>query len=386
MRVLLHVGMPKAGSTALQQALAGGRDRLGRQGILYPRAPLFPDSQNFLVAGVEERRHALPRMIRSAYDGRMDEIGPAFTRWMADIRASIAATRPETMVLSSEWLFGLRGQQKFDRLAELLRGFGGPFEVVAYVRRPADQYLSAVQQTLKGSHAIRPVTAVRYRTPLEGFARVADAVRVVRYDRAAFPGGDIVRDFLEAFLPGADLAANPGGNTANATISAEGMAILAGYRRANHRKSRGRFTPDTDRLIAAIRDADAAVGGTIRPNLRPEVASAVDAASNDVLWLRDTYGIVFDGLDYDRVADAPATKADLDEGKDEPARLDRKAAKAAKARPKQIEEICIVDPDRHHELLMRTLHGLASAGRAAPPTSWRGVSLWLRGREVRGRR
>ena len=365
MRILLHVGMPKAGSTALQLALARGRERLARQGVLYPRAPLFPDSQNFLVAGLEERRHALPRMIRSAYFDRMDEIAPAFARWMAEIRSSIAASRPETMVLSSEWLFGLRGRQKFDRLAEILRGFGGPIEVVAYVRRPADQYLSAVQQTLKGSHTIRPLTAVRYRTPLEGFARIADTMRVARYDRAAFPGGDIVRDFVDAFLPGADLAAAADGGAANATISAEGMAILAGYRRTNHRRSRGRFTPDTDRLIAAIREADAAVGGAVRPRLRPEVAGAIDAASTDVIWLRDTHGIVFDGLDYDRV-----------EG----------AAGETKTRPKRVEEICIVDPERHQELVMRTLHGLAAPPRVAPAARWRGVSLWLRGREARARR
>ena len=373
MRILLHVGMPKAGSTALQQALAGGRDRLGRQGILYPRAPLFSDSQNFLVAGVEARRHALPRMIRTAFEGRMDQIGPTFARWMRDMEASIASARPETMVLSSEWLFGLRGEQKFDRLAELLRRFGDRIEVVAYVRRPADQYLSTVQQTLKGSHAIRPLSAVRYRTPLEGFARVADAIRVVRYDRSDFPGGDIVRDFRETFLPGAELGETPGGGAANASISAEGMAILAGYRRANHRKSRRRFTPDTDRLIAAIRDADAAIGGEVRPRLRPEVAAAIDAASADVLWLRDTYGIVFDGLNYDRVGPASDTED--------------AAPGAAKPRRREVAEICVVDPDRHHELTMRTLHGLASSGRgAAPPSALRGVSRWLRGREGRARR
>ena len=375
MRILLHVGMPKAGSTALQLALAGGRDRLARQGILYPKAPLFPDSQNFLIAGVEERRHALPRMIRTAYTGRMEEIEPAFARWMAEIRASVASTRPETMILSSEWLFGLRGRRKFDGLAAILRDYGEVLDVVAYVRRPADQYLSAVQQTLKGSHAIRPLAPIRYRTPLEGFARVADALHVVRYDRAAFPGGDIVRHFVESFLPEAG-PAEASGELANATISAEGMAILAGYRRINHRKRRGRFTPDTDRLIVAIREADAAVGGAVRPRLRPEVARAIDAASEDVLWLREAHGIAFEGLDYDGIVSEPSATG-------EPK---RKGKGKAKTRPKQIEEICVVDPERHHELTMRVLHSLATPPRAAPPVGLRSVNRWLRGREARVRR
>ena len=379
MRILLHVGMPKAGSTALQQALAGARDALARRGVLYPRAPLFQDSQNFLVAGLEERRHAMPRMIRAAYEGRLDEIQPAFTKWLEGLRASVAASRPETLVLSSEWLFGLRGSSKFDRLGELLGGLGGPgggIEIVAYVRRPSDQYLSAIQQTLKGSHAIRPPAAVRYRTPLEGFARIAGQVHVIRYDRAAFPEGDIVRHFVATFLPGAAEAIPPAPErSANTTISAEGMAILAGYRKVNHRRSRGRFTADTDRLIEAMRAADAAIGGEARPRLLPAVRDAVDGASVDVLWLRDVHGIVFDGLDYDRVAAAPPPPTIEVEGK----------RKRQKLRPAGIAEICVVDPDRRDELALRAMHALATAERPGP-APWRGVSLWLGGRGGRRKR
>lgn len=375
MRILLHVGMPKAGSTALQQALAGARDALLRRGVLYPRAPHFQDSQNFLVAGLEERRHALPRMIRTAYEGRMDAVQPAFAKWMESIRAKVDASRPEVLVLSSEWLFGLRGTSKFDRLGALLAPLGAPIEVVAYVRRPSDQFLSAIQQTLKGSHVIRPPAAVRYRPPLEGFARIGGAMHVVRYDRAGFPEGDIVRHFVSTFLPEATPVASGGATSANSTISAEGMAILAGYRRVNHRRSRGRFTADTDRLIEAIRDADAAIGGGSRPRLLPAVRDAVDGASDDVLWLRDTYGIVFDGLDYDRVAAVPPPPREV--GADGCRR---------KVRPAGIEEICIVDPDRRHELTMRVMHGLAGAERPPPPAPFRGVSLWLRGRARPGRR
>lgn len=375
MRILLHVGMPKAGSTALQQAFAGARDALLRQGILYPRAPHFPDSQNFLVAGLEVRRHALPRMIRTAYEGRMEEVEPAFAKWMDAIRARVASSRPEVLVLSSEWLFGLRGA-KFNRLGAVLAPLGAPVEVVAYVRRPSDQFLSAIQQTLKGSHVIRRPAAVRYRTPLEGFAGIAGAMHVVRYDRAEFPEGDIVRHFVSAFLPAAAAAIAPGGErSANVTISAEGMAILAGYRRINHRRSRGRFTADTDRLIEAIRAADAAIGGDARPRLLPTVREAVDSASEDVLWLRDTYGIVFDGLDYDRVAAVPP-----------PPRVVGADGRRRKVRPAGVEEICVVDAERRHELTMRVMHALAAGERPPPAASFRGVSLWLRDRAGQGTR
>ena len=306
----------------------------------------------------------------------MEEVGPDFARWLESIRAKVASSRPEALVLSSEWLFALRGASKFDRLGTLLASLGGTVEVVAYVRRPSDQYLSAIQQTLKGSHAIRPPAAVRYRTPLEGFARIAGRVHVVRYDRAAFPEGDIVRHFVASFLPAAAGAfADSGARSANTTISAEGMAILAGYRRVNHRRSRGRFTADTDRLIAAIRAADAAIGDDARPHLLPAVRAAVDGASEDVLWLRDTHGIVFDGLDYGNVAAVPP-----------PARVTGEDGRRRKVRPSGVEEICAVDPERRQELTMRVMHALAEAAPPPPAAPLRGVSLWLRGRAGRARR
>ena len=50
MRVLLHIGMSKAGSTALQDAFARARRDLKALGILYPRGAF---NHNFLVAGID---------------------------------------------------------------------------------------------------------------------------------------------------------------------------------------------------------------------------------------------------------------------------------------------------------------------------------------------
>lgn len=362
--------MPKAGSTALQAALAAERDRLARHGILYPRAPVIPRTHNFLFAGIAEKKRELPRLLHHAYRDRLDEIEPAFAKWMAGLKATIAARRPETLLLSSEWLFRLRAEEKFDRLSAILRGLGDTVEVVAYVRRPSDQYLSSAQQILKGSHVIKPVAPIRYRAPLEGFARIAERVHVVRYDRSAFPGGDIVRHFVETFIPEArDVGTSGGANAVNTTISAEGMYILARYRRINHRRQRNRFTEDTDSVLAAIRAADVSVGGDLRPRLLDPVRSAIDLASDDLLWLRDVHGIVFDGIDYDWIL-APALPV-----------------RATKQRPKRIDEICVIDPVRLDRLTMRTMHALATdpkLRRASGP--FRAISLWLRAAAASARR
>jgi hypothetical protein len=364
--------MPKAGSTALQAALAEARDRLARDGILYPRGPLISRTHNFIVAGLEERKRQLPRVLRNAYRGRMNEIEPAFEKWMADLRASVASRRPDTLILSSEWLFRLHGESRFDRLSEILRAVGDSVEVVAYVRRPSEQYLSSAQQILKGSHVIKPIAPIRYRGAIEGFARIADRMHVVKYDRATFPNGDIAGHFLATFVPEArGVADAPGAGVAavNATISAEGMAILAAYRRINHRRRRNRFTADTDRVLRAIRDADAAVGGQVRPRLLDAIREEIDLQSNDLIWLRDTYGIVFDGIDYDRIV-APVLPI-----------------RETKRRPQGIAEICEIDPERYEEILMRTMQALASGPRSSRSSGvLRTIGLWLGGRTGSGKR
>ena len=61
--------MPKAGSTALQAALANARGRLDRQGVLYPRGPFISRTHNFLIAGLEDRKRELPRSRGSCPEG-----------------------------------------------------------------------------------------------------------------------------------------------------------------------------------------------------------------------------------------------------------------------------------------------------------------------------
>ena len=70
-----------------------------------------------------------------------------------------------------------------------------------------------------------------------------------------------------------------------------------------------------------------------------QVRDAIDLGSEDILWLRDAYGIVFADVDYGRVGAVPWL---------------------TKVKPMHIEAICEVDPERREKVLMRTLHELAA--------------------------
>jgi hypothetical protein len=312
MRLILHIGMPKAGSTALQTALAAARRPLRQRGILYPKGAL---NQNFLIAGVAPPDR-LGRLYAQQYGDDHGAIAEDFAAFWAGIREAVERRAPDVLVLSGELLFGAIGEVGPEPLRRLLAPLGARVEIIAYVRRPSDYYLSLAQQRLKASWEIRPVQGVRYRPTLEAAQAAADVLHAVPFEREVFPGGDIVADFATRLLPEANGVLRAVDDPkVKPSMSAEAMAIVQEFRRARYPDMNDRFTRDTGALVKHLAAEEAALGGQRRPELNPDIRDIVDRASVDLLWLRDTLGVRFRGVDYGSIAPggklAPATVADI---------------------------------------------------------------------------
>lgn len=334
MRIILHIGMPKAGSTALQAAFVAARGPLRKRGILYPKGAF---NHNFMVAGVAPADR-IGRLFVQQYGGDAEAVTSDFSDFWGGIVGAIGRHKPSVVVLSAESLFNSIGRAGPEALRALLEPLGAQTEAVCYVRRPSDYYLSMAQQQLKASSVIRPVGAVAYRRPIEAAAGAADAIHVVRYERSLFSGGDIVADFAARFLPeAAGELRSVEDPKVKASMSAEAMDIVQAYRRNRHPDDNDRFTRDTGVLMRRLAEGEAALGGQRRPELLPEVRDLIDRSSVDLLWLRDAHGIVFDGIDYAAIAPAPGF------------------------RPKAVAEICRVDPERRAML--------AAIADASPPAT-----------------
>lgn len=104
MKLLIHIGLNRTGSTALQEFLAKNRDALRTFGLFYP-----------VGLGQSDRHHHIAQM--STAD--LAELGRSFRKEMA---------KDETLVLSSE-AFGAEGSSKYLALFE-----GFDVSTVVYVR------------------------------------------------------------------------------------------------------------------------------------------------------------------------------------------------------------------------------------------------------------
>lgn len=339
MRVVLHIGMTKAGSTALQTGLSDLRGALQVAGALYPQSPVIRTKQPLLTAAIAPHR-SLPRYLRHKLGGDLSDLDTKVESWFQRVAETVRAQRPAVLLLSDEWLFNRTDAAGLQMLAQRLRSLGDRVDVVVYVRRPSDHYLSMMQQTLKASHKVRQPQPTSYRATLEAYAKhVADDLWVFPYDRTKWPDHNILRHFLGTFLPGAELPLDQVKQRPNQSLSAEGIAILAEYRRTFWPSANAQFTPDTQSLIRALSEADADLGGAPRPQLHEPVRRFIDHASTDLLVLRDEHGIVFDGVDYDAVDDPhqPVPAADT------------------------VEDVCQVDATRKSQLALHALHRLAGA-------------------------
>ncbi len=213
--LVIHIGSPKTGTTALQSYLFNNEDALRSGGVNYMRAARTHIAHNPLPAQI------------------LKDAGAPLWRAIAD---EYAASPDSTHIISSEILFRIIVARKLDTLvpADLRRNT----RVVCYLR-PQDSYIEVLyKQLLKNNRvpadrkgfmqAIRP--RLNYTQILDAYADIfgADNILVRPFVRDRLENRDIVSDFTS--LIGAGKLENPApeADNTNKTLSAELSEMLAG--------------------------------------------------------------------------------------------------------------------------------------------------------------
>jgi hypothetical protein len=126
-RYVLHIGLPKTGSTSLQAFLSGNAAALREGGVIYPGGEGYPHS----------RQH-------SWIVGALDEPGGKLSQLLGECRGHDAA------VISGEYLTNLSPAQVQALRRRLIEeGEAGPVLVILYVRNLADLVLALCAEWVK---------------------------------------------------------------------------------------------------------------------------------------------------------------------------------------------------------------------------------------------
>lgn len=291
MRLLLHIGAGKTGTSTLQQTLRKGSRALAHHGVLYPRAGRG-DSHADMVCSFRSPER-LPRgfgALRARSTVR--DIGDAF--W-DEVKSETDKVRPDVVILSSEHLFS-NTPDELSALRTVLDDRFEEVEVVAYVRHPAAHYVSLTQQKVKAAHAITPPSGFksRGRVELTRHQEHFERVSARPFDRSMLRDGCVVRDFLTTFVPdGASLAERITVVDVNETMSAAGMCIMQSFRRHGWPDRDDEFVSEGTVLLELLQEAEDAVPSA-PPALLPWIRAAMttkNAAELD--WLREHFGVTF---------------------------------------------------------------------------------------------
>lgn len=302
-KLVLHVGMSKTGSSALQKWLAKSRAHLLKQGVLYPQSNKNK-SHPFL---------SLPLDFEA--DGQrllMDEIGRSqvkadrvFEKTWKALEAEIHVTSPEAVVMSTEYLFMRIGHKGREALLREIYGTFSETKIAIYVRKPSSFYASHVQQRIKHSATLPVVRPVNWRSKIEAWeASFPGNVSIRKYDKSSLISGDIVEDFLASYL-GLTRHDHATETAVNESMSAEAAQVLQTFQLERFPGLDNVVIAERNRLRKKVLEADRSIPGFARPKLLAEIADYIDYASTDLLWLRDRYGVLFDDLDYARISDRP---------------------------------------------------------------------------------
>lgn len=211
MRIILHVGRPKTGSTAIQRWLSANHEPLAHHGVALSKVSGSPNNislaAQFGVAPVGWlRRHS----VTSQRDARALMTAEGYTDALAaEIEAN--ALWATTLVLTSEQLAGIRKPRE---IRTFLARFTSDLHVVAYFREQVDLIPSAWHTNVRGGStkslgAFAQAAVQTNRFDYERWARGWEEAFQMRFctfrDYHQASGNDIRRDFATEVLELTDL-------------------------------------------------------------------------------------------------------------------------------------------------------------------------------------
>jgi hypothetical protein len=196
MKIIVHIGPPKTGSTSIQKSLAADQAKLSQHGIYYYyRETHMARALTTLYLG--NSRGPRARLVKKLGSAQ-DAITWSENCWQ-EFEAEVDRRKPDITVISSEFFANV---QDVGPLVDRLEKRFDEVYILAYIRDPVDLFVSRTQQRIRGGdRLIKLMTPQSFeyktRTILTRFAAVVGPERMIvrNFSRDNLVDGDVVADF-----------------------------------------------------------------------------------------------------------------------------------------------------------------------------------------------
>ena len=142
MKIFLHIGMAKTGTTSIQRFCMENREQLATNGIYYPASVMNRHGNHTCLAAYshDNDRTTPLKMELGIVDN--DKIQKFRRLIFQGLSAEFAAQKPESVFMSNEHLSIMPNPSEIERLRNLLRAFSDDITVIVYVRKQMDQHVA----------------------------------------------------------------------------------------------------------------------------------------------------------------------------------------------------------------------------------------------------
>ncbi len=278
MKVIIHCGRSKTGTSSLQESLRRSSKHLQESGILYYTGGFANHNPLAMLAGKKGRQSA----------GQSEAYTEQAQQLAADIRDMAESRRFSHLLVSAEYMENFSADQ-FSGLMDILHVRPESVAVIMYIRSPHSMYLSRMQQKIKADHLLLPPRAYRDDTLecIDNWTATVgyDNLTVRLFSPESLDGGDIVTDFAYWANRRFALGINglPGVRM-NPSLSAESAVTLQQYRGICCAEYPRVFLHSSNHLINALAAVEQESGYSFtKARLRGEVVSAIYRNNADVV-------------------------------------------------------------------------------------------------------
>jgi len=311
MKILVHFGAPKTGSTSLQESLASARKSLEKAGVLFP--DLSKVTNDRISARAHHVIYPLFKDSSAWHDGEIQRFGghdqllnAAETAW-AEIKRQIAKKKPKLLILSSEKFFRRIDCVSVKRFNVMLAEISTSIVSVIYLRSPADLYLSACQQHVKHRFEFLQPQPTRYREEIEHIREhLHSELHVRAFEKSKLIGNDLVTDFITNYLSEYVSPKMVPSQKANISLSAETMELLCSYKWMPSNPKLAFKNNKVNQFKRKIIRQEKIIGERYRkPKLLPHLRTEINNASTELIWLQSEFNITFSNVNYANINGNP---------------------------------------------------------------------------------
>jgi hypothetical protein len=259
MKLILHIGTEKTGTTTLQHFLSMNRDRLMENGVLVPRS-LGTRNHRLLAAIANDDDLVDDFIIRQQLQNKEERLA-AKRRWLDSFAEEIKNKSPEKVIITSEHLQSrLRKDEEIERLKSILDTFFDKIAVVVYFREPISTAISALSTSIKYGSVAGDIpfpkndyfdNLVNHERTVKRWGQIFgyENLRIRLFEPDALTDGDLIADFCASAKLPADDYQRP--HVSNPSLDALGLALLRRMNIRFNEQGTGAPTPiDREELIA----------------------------------------------------------------------------------------------------------------------------------------